>query len=112
MHPVTEIPDVTPKPISRSWFGMVFVLVIVLANLIALGAAWQDRSWGALGIALVYSPMFNGMLALIGLVAIPFLRRYRLKFLVWRHVALSLGVPIAAIVIDFIIICSMGIHGG
>jgi hypothetical protein len=112
MNTVTSIPDMTPTPSSRSRFGMVFVVVVVAVNLLALGAAWQDRSWGALMIAVVVGPALNGVLALVGLAATPFLRRRRSPFPVRRHVAFSLGVPIAAIVIDFFAIASMGVHGG
>ena len=92
-------------------FGVVFITVVVLANLLALGAAWQDKSWGALWIAIVGGPILNGVFALVGLIAMPFLRRQRSQFSVWRHVVLSLGVPIAAIAIDAGVIFSMGLHG-
>ena len=100
------------SPVRRNHFrfALTFVIVVGIANLLALGVAWQDRSWGALAIAVIYGPILNGIFALIGLLATAFLRRND-QFSIWRHVVLSLGVPIAAASIDAFIIFSMGLHG-
>jgi hypothetical protein len=62
-------------------------------------------------MAFVGGPIFNGLLLISGLVAIPFLKRRRVRFSLGRHLALTLGLPIAAVVADAIIILSMGLHG-
>ena len=91
-------------------FGWVFVCVVVVLNLFALGAAWQDKSYGALAIAILYGPIGNILLALFALVAIPLLRR-KPSFSMARHLAFSCGAPACAIVVDFVVIFSMGLHG-
>jgi hypothetical protein len=82
-----------------------------LGNLGALAAAWQDRSWGALGIAIGVGPSINAVLIVFGLVAIPFRKRHSESFSLDRHLALSIGIPVAAILADYFIIMSMGLHG-
>lgn len=103
-----------PVRLRDTWaerFGVVFVIVVILLNVFALVAASQDKSWGALWIATVAGPIGNGLLAVMSLVAAPFLQRKRLEFSVRRHLALSIGVPAAAIIIDTVAIFSMGLSG-
>ena len=111
MHTTADTPadKITPK--CRGVFGMVLGVLLLVGNLLVLAAAWQDRSWGALGMAVMVGPILNGVFLISGLVAIPFLKRRRQQFSLGRHLALTLGVPIAAVVADFFIIMSMGLHG-
>ena len=95
---------------SVSGFGWVFLSVVVTLNLCALGVAWRDRSFGAAAIAMFYGPAGNGLLALLALAASLALQR-RPGFSMARHLALSLGAPAVAIVADFLLILSMGLHG-
>ena len=62
-------------------------------------------------MAIVGGPILNGVFLICGLVAIPFLKRQRVCFSVGRHLALTLGVPIASVVADFFIIMTMDLHG-
>ena len=97
-----------PERRNRSRFGMVFLLVVVVLNALAILLAWQDGSWGALGIAMAYGPMMNGLLALAALIAIPLVMQ---PFSIWRYLALSIAVPATAIWIDAAIIFRMDLHG-
>jgi hypothetical protein len=99
----------TQKP--RHVFGLVFSALLLVGNILVLAAAWQDKSWGALWMAIVGGPILNGTLLISGLVAIPFLKRRRSHFSLARHLPLALGAPVAAAVADFFIIGSMGLHG-
>ena len=93
--------DTSTSPLDRSRsFHLVFTGIVLLANLIALAAAWQDRSWGALGIAVVVGPSMNGVLSLLSLLATPALQRTFGPFSVGKHVAISLLLPGAAICLD------------
>ena len=58
-------------------------------------------------IALFLGPIANGVLALSSMAATPFLKRRRPGFSVCRHLALSLGIPTAAAVIDGLLIFLM-----
>jgi MYXO-CTERM domain-containing protein len=109
MHPSTESSADAPQQ-TRSWFGRAFVIAVVLLNLLALGAAWRDQSFGAICIAIMIGPIGNGVLALVGLAGIPFLRR-RPGFSMGGHLALSLGLPVVAIIVDAVAIFSMRLHG-
>ena len=104
----------TPETVSRkpyNRFRWIFISVVVVLNLFAIWAAWQDKSWGALGIAYFVGPIANGVLALVSCAAIPFLKRRQPEFSVWRHLVFSFGVPIAAIIIDAAAILSMDLRG-
>src|SRR5262249_31227564 len=104
----TPLVSSDPQPRSaRAWFNIGFIAITVLLNLFAVFAAWQDKSWAAMCIGAVGGPLANGVLALMGLIAIPFLRRSRAPFSIKRHLALALGLPMGAAVIDAVVIFSM-----
>ena len=111
MHIPTDTPVETTTPKARGVFGMVFGALLFVGNLLVLAAAWQDKSWGALGMAVVVGPVLNGVFLMSGLVAIPFLKRHRQQFALGQHLALTLGIPIATVAADFFIIMSMGLRG-
>jgi hypothetical protein len=91
-------------------FYNVFVVVIVLVNALALRAAWGDGSWGAIGVAFYYGPLANAALALLGSFAyIPL--RGRTPITLSSHLALTIGVPLAAVVVDIVAIGFMNLQG-
>lgn len=100
----------TASPEKRGAFGFVFLVLLSVGNLVILIRAWQDRSWGALWLAIIGGPILNGVFLISGLVAIPFLKRFGAQFSLGRHLALTLGAPIAAVAADLFIILSMGLH--
>lgn len=104
MNPSSNTSSDPVTSTSRDLFGMVFGALVLVGNLLILAAAWRDRSWGALAMAITYGPMLNGALLISGLVAIPFLKRRRQHFSTGQHLALTVAVPITAIVADFMII--------
>jgi len=53
----------------------------------------------------------NGILAIFSLLPMPFRKRRAVQFSVWSHMAISLGVPASAAVLDGIIIFPMGLSG-
>jgi hypothetical protein len=95
-------------PKARGVFGRVFAALLLVGNLLLLAVAWHDKTWGAFWIAFIGGPILNGMFLIYGLLAISFLKRDRRQFSLGRHLALTLGLPIAAVVADFFIICLIG----
>jgi hypothetical protein len=89
---------------------MAYVTLVVLANLVILGLAWQDKSWGAFAIAMVWGPIANGVLLLVGLLATVFRRRMGWRTSMFRGLPMEL-LPIFAIGLDFWIIMNMGLSG-
>jgi hypothetical protein len=110
MSDTQETPVDVGTPKTRSVFWMVYGVLMVIGNLIVLVIAWNDKSWGALWIAIVGGPILNAVFLISGLVAISVLRR-RTPFSLGRHLAMSIGLPIAAIVVDFLVIILMAPHG-
>ena len=104
MDTAADIPPHTPAPKLGGVFVWVFLALVAAGNLLVLSVAWRDRAWGAFYAAIIGGPILNGVLLVVGLIAIPFLRRRRVQFSLGRHLALTLGVPIAAVVADFFII--------
>jgi hypothetical protein len=110
MHTSADALVHSPQPKARGVFELVFGALLLVANLVLLAAAWQDKSWGAMVLAVAGGPILNSAFLFSGLLAIPFLKRRRPHFSLGRHLALTLGVPIAAAVVDFFAIMSMGLH--
>ncbi|HKV11664.1 MAG TPA: hypothetical protein VJ725_26195 [Thermoanaerobaculia bacterium] len=98
-------------PSPARTFRIAFLALVAVVNGIALWLAWKDRSWGALGIALLYGPIANGALALTSLLAIPFLKARDPFLSVSNHTALSLAIPTVAGLIDAAVILSMDLRG-
>ena len=87
-----------------------FVCFLIVLNLLAIMIAAADRSIVAVTIAIIWAPAGNVVLALGSLMAIPVLRRRQRTFSLGKHLALSICVPLAAIVIDGVVIFSMHLH--
>ena len=93
-----------------SQFGLVFVCLVIVLNLSAIIIAAEDRSIGALTIAMIWAPAGNLVLALSSLMAIPVLRRRQPMVSLGKHLALSICAPLAAMVTDAVAISSMDLH--
>ena len=111
MQAATQTASKVSADARRPWFIVAFTSLVVLLNMLVLMAAARDRSWGAIWFGVIGGPVMNGVIALLSLLAIPALKRRRAQFSVWRHVAISLGMPAAAAVVDGVIIFHMDLHG-
>lgn len=109
MDTTVDTPADTTTPKSHGVFEVFFGALILAGNVLLLAAAWQDKGLGALLLAIVGSPILNGIFLTFGLVAMPFLKRHRPQFSLGRHLALTVGIPIAAVVVDFFTIKWMGV---
>lgn len=98
--------------LSPAWkLRIAFLAAVIVINLIALWLAWEDQNWVALGIAMVYGPIANGVLALVSLLAILFLKRKDPLFSPKLHALMSLLIPAVAALADLLAILSMGLSG-
>lgn len=100
----------TPRPQARLTFALVFVLAVVLLNLLALVGACGDRTWRTVEVVQSYGPIGNLLLCGIGLIPIPAIRRDP-EFSMANHLGLAIGLPLAAIVVDFVLIVLFELHG-
>ena len=102
-----------PPPVEPrlSWFHVIFSGLVLVANAIAVSVACQDRSWGALAIAVAAGPAMNGIFAAVGLAAYPFLRRLEQRPPLGWHLLIALALPSAAIALDYFAILYMDLSG-
>ncbi len=102
-----------PRPKDRPFFSgysFVFTGVVALSNIALMAVAWQDRSWTAFGIAMLFAPATNLGLTLASLfvyTALP--NRHGRSFS--RHAIVSVSVPAVALVCDFLQFSVMSMHG-
>ena len=97
-----------PGPRSRFYFQ--FICVVIGLNLLALLVAWRDRSWIAMGVAVIWGPALNASLFLGALLAIRRAKQH-LGFSLGKHLLISLAVAAVAVLLDYVIIMSMHLHG-
>jgi len=63
-----------PLPPART-FNAGFGVLLAVANLGAFAIAFQDKSWGALWVAIIGGPITNAVLLVGGILAAVFLKR-------------------------------------
>src|SRR4051794_29820454 len=94
--------------------GMLPAIIVasatVVANGVLVGIAASDRSYLALGVAIMAGPITNGVIFLLSLACIPLLK-IRGAGPALGYLGASMILPIAAVVLDFMIIKSMSLHG-
>ncbi len=100
----------TGKPHQPEFLRKYF-FVVAAVNIAAVAYAAVDGGWGAFGIAIIYGPATNGVLALVGLLVAPYLKSEYPEYSTGEHITVSLALPAAAIFIDWVLISSMGLHG-
>lgn len=111
MDGASESAEPANPPRANSLFRKFYVVFLLIANLLFLAVAWKDHSWLAYIIAVMVGPIVNGTLVVIGLLAIPFLRRDPTQFSFGRHLVLTVGVPVVAVAVDAVAIFSMDLQG-
>ena len=88
----------------------IFLSLLLVANGIVLSIAAEDRSWGALGMAIVVGPITNGCLALLSLLFTPWIRQLT-DSSPRVHAVFSVAAPAVAIVADLVLIGAMDLRG-
>lgn len=105
----TNPPDERPfRPRAR--FYSRFVCLVIVLNLGAILVAWLDRSWLAIGIAMLWGPALNMCLLFSAQLVIPRAKQHQ-GFSLGQHQTISIAVPGVAALLDYIIIVSMDLHG-
>lgn len=98
---------------SRTQTATIVVACVVLAaNVLLLAVAALDRSWGAFAIVIVVGPITNGILLLLSLACIPIVKSSVAGGSIKLYLAAAIGLPLAAIPIDFFIMSAIGMYGG
>jgi hypothetical protein len=82
----------------------------ILVNIPLLVLAAMDRSWGALGIAIVVGPIVNVLVGLL-LLAVSLSMKSKTGFSTEQCFLMCAATTGGAVVLDFLIIFSMGLHG-
>jgi len=92
-------------------FKAVFAIFPVGLFLVAIVLAAQDRSWGAIFIAVMYSPLANLLLMLLGTFAAFIVRRFNPAVRLGAMMSWVLGLPPFVALATGVVIFMMGLHG-
>lgn len=111
MPDLHELPPNGPAFKRRYYFEIIFFTALVIGNLGVLFSAWQDASWGALWLAFIGGPTLNAALMVLGLFVSLFMRRYGKRRLSSGLLFVIICLPIAAMVVDAVVILMMPLHG-
>ena len=108
--PAVSLPMSRPPAHAHSRFNGKFALIVLALNLSALGLMFVDVvvdpdrrygwMWAAVFFVLYLAPIANGLLAVFGLLAIPFVY-LRPGFSAWKHVSITIGLPLLAVGFDW-----------
>jgi hypothetical protein len=83
----------------------------IAANICLIEMANVDRSWGAIQIAILISPVVNLVLVGISIALTPLVTHLSRGAPIWLYVLTSIMAPASAIVVDYFIIGAMPLHG-
>ena len=89
----------------------IFLIVVTIVNLIVIAMA-STGGWATIGMLFYYGPIANVILSVISLLLTNSLRDDNPDLSLWKHILVSVGAPIAAMVIDVLIIAIMDVPGG
>lgn len=106
-EPAPAAPPSRSRPRAVGWS---FVLVVLVLNLMIVGAAWLDSSWGVLAIAFVFGPAANAILAIAGTIGFALLRKWTHPSLL-ADMSMTLLLPLLAMIVDVFVILSMDLRG-
>ena len=109
MHNAADTPKNAATPNPRDVFKYVFLSLVLVGNLLVLAAAWQgggERAWHRC----FGWPDFQWRILDFRTGRVSLSQAPQSAFSLGRHLALTIGVPIGAVVADFFIIMSVGLH--
>jgi len=93
--------------VFNGWFAAVTLAVC----LVSVFLAWQDRSWGALYIALLACPVANLVLMVLGSVAAFILRRRHPEAKLGSMLSTVLSLPPIGVLVTVVATFMMPLHG-
>ncbi|MCA9052888.1 MAG: hypothetical protein KDA75_03580 [Planctomycetaceae bacterium] len=109
--------EVSPNQIHRidsrpDWSrALQFLVAIILANAFLLLVAAGDRSWGALGIAVLIGPVTNGVIMLVAIISTVLANKHTGSRSTAVDISAAIVLPLLAVGVDFLLICGKGLHG-
>ena len=89
----------------------VVAAVVLVVNALLLVAANNDRSFGAMAIALMGGPVANLVVLAVALSLLPVLNRAATPRSKACYLAASIALPLVAAAVDFRVIMSMSLTG-
>ena len=110
-------PHARPQPSEAGagarvlWAAAVVAVLVIAANIWLVVQAAEDQSHGAIAIAFMVGPVVNALMLAVSLVVTPLVRRLLSAPSMGLYVATCVGVPLAAVFVDFMVILAMPLHG-
>jgi hypothetical protein len=92
-------------------FNAMFAIFPLGLFVVAIYLASRDRSWGALSIAIIYSPVANLLLMLLGTVAAFIVQRSNPETRLGSMMSWVLGLPPFVALATGVVIYMMGLQG-
>lgn len=107
----SDEPQPDPPRSPYEVFASRFPPIVLALNCLIAFLASNDRSWGALGLALFIGPIFNLTLGVAACLLIPLRRQKDPAYPVFKHVLLAFGLPLIGTILCGFAILSMDLHG-
>jgi hypothetical protein len=102
--------EVTPS-LSVNKASLILAGVVLAVNGLLLLNAFSDKSFVAIQIAIITGPIINLIILGISLVGTKTVRSAAQGASIETYRVAAIGLPLAAILADFVIIFSMHLHG-
>ena len=102
--------NVRRHSMKQSHFFYTVGCALLLVFSACLFFEWADKSWGALQIALLFNPIANAIVAGCGIAGLLIIKRHQ-NFSVSSGLAMAIGMPVAATLINGVCMLSLGLHG-
>jgi hypothetical protein len=92
-------------------FKALFAIFPLGVFLVSSYLAWRDQSWGALSIAIIYSPVANLLLMLLGAFAAFIVQQLNPGTRLGSMMSWVLGLPPFVAFATGLVVFMMGLHG-
>lgn len=109
--PNLEAGPQTPESGAVKWAAAVVGVLVIAVNAWLVVQAAEDQSHGAIAIAFVVGPAANALMLTVALAVTPLVRRVLSATSMAPYKAVALVAPVAATLVDFVVIFSMPLHG-
>lgn len=96
-----------PVPMFNAWFSV----LVFLLNATAIWLSWEDKSWGALYIAIIACPVANLILMLLGTLAALIVKKLNTHAKLVQMLPVVVGLPLFGAAATLVTTFTLELHG-